>query len=143
MSQMASEQYPDSCLLDCSAGIGSGRPAPVLPTAGQALLAGSLAVVIVPPLMVAPFQVPQIEVGGIGVGATAPHCQSPAVELGSVVISVTNSEGMSGRPAGSAAPLQPVCRLPTLQPGTAGVGSMVHAVPSTLVAPSRMACSSL
>src|SRR5215468_9479840 len=118
-------------------------PDPVLPTAGQTFLEGSPAVVMVDPLMVAPFQVPQIEVGGIGVGATAPHCQSPAVEFGSVVMSVTNSEGTSGRPAGSVAPAQPVSRVPVLQPGTAGVGSTVHNVPLTLLAPSKMACSSL
>ncbi len=118
-------------------------PAPVLPTAGHWLLAGSLAVAMVLPVIVAPFQVPQTVVGGIGVGATAPHCQSPAVDVGSVVMSVTNSEGISGRPDASEAPLQPVSRVPTLQPGTAGVGSMAHSVPSTLEAPSRRACSSL
>jgi hypothetical protein len=118
-------------------------PAPVLPTAGHTFFAGSLAVVTVVPLMVALFHVPQIELGGIGVGAIAPHCQSPAVELGLSVMSVMNSEGISGRPAGSAAAAQPVCRLPVLHPGDTGVGSMSHAVPFTLVAPSRMACSSL
>jgi len=124
--------------------MGSGIPAPVLPTAGQVLLEGSLAVVTVPPEMVAPFHVPHTEVGGIGVGATAPpHCQSPVVELALVVMSVTNSDGLSGRPAGSAAPAQPVSRLPTLQPGVVGVGSREHCVPLTLVAPSSIACSSL
>jgi|SRR5579862_1438352 len=118
-------------------------PEPVLPTAGQVLLDGSLAVVTTPLVIVAPFQVPQREVGGIGVGATAPHCQSPAVDVESVVMSVTNSDGCSGRPKGSLAPAQPVSRVPVLHPGTAGVGSMVQEVPSTLVAPSSMACSSL
>src|SRR6185295_1028293 len=103
-------------------------------------LDGSLAVVTVVPLIVALFHVQHSDVGGIGVGATAPHCQSPAVELASAVMSVTNSEGISGRPAGSAAPAQPVCRVPTLQPGATGVGSTLHSVPLTLLAPSRMAC---
>ena len=118
-------------------------PEPVLPTAGQTFFAGSLAVVTVVPVMVAPFHVPQIEVGGIGVGTTAPHCQSPAVELGSVVMSVTKSEGGSGRPGRVGGAGTSGVEGADAAAGESGVGSMVQAVPLTLVAPSRMACSSL
>jgi len=124
-------------------GMGSKMPEPVEPTAGHTFEDGSDATVTVLPLTVAPFQVPQIFVGGIGVGATAPHCQSPAVDVGLSVMSVTKSDGLSGRPDGSVAARQPISNVPTLQPGAAGVGSSVHPVPLRLLAPKRIACSSL
>src|SRR6266404_4122778 len=111
----------------------SRRPAPVPPTPGQTLFPeGSLSL--------AAFHWPQRALGGMGVGTTSPHCQSPAVEVGSSVVSVTNSEGARGRPYGSAAVGSPILiDVPvgaSAQLGAAGVGC-------TAPPPRVRACSSL
>ena len=103
--------------------------------------AGSPATVNVEPLSVALFHVPQTLLGGIGVGGTLPHCQSPARLPGSVVISVTYSDGAIGRPLASVV-AQPNSG-PDVQAGGAGVALTVHATPSSALTPSRSACSSL
>src|SRR5437763_12394924 len=86
---------------------GASAPAPRLAPflAGSAPQATVTAPVVWLTVRTAPFQVPNT---ALGATAVPPYCQSPLRLLGSLVMSVRNSEGAIGRPDKSVPAWSPV-----------------------------------
>src|SRR5881296_2503703 len=90
----------------------------------------------------APFHVPKTAFGGIGVasgaaapvcGSITPDCQSPALLVGSVVMSVMKSAGNSGRSHRSGNPAHVHVSVPAWSPSRAVVPTWGFVTPQPAV----------